>query len=63
MLVINRVAKPGEIKRLELWPDTVRLQLKNGKELHYVNTDKDRDREREGGDYGHLDAVAERAEP
>ena len=35
MLLINRLTKPGDIKRIELHPDTVRIVLRDGVERIY----------------------------
>ena len=35
MLLINKLTKPGGIKRVELHPDTVQIVLSDGTELIY----------------------------
>ena len=56
MLLINRLTKPGGIKRIELRPDIVRIFLQDGTERIYIDN---RPRHIEQADYGHLDAVAD----
>ncbi len=59
MLLINRLTKPGGIKRIELRPDVVRIVLQDGKERVYTNNQP---RHVEQADYGHLDAIADMKE-
>jgi len=35
MRVINKLTKPGDIRRVDLMPDTVRIQTSDGKERVY----------------------------
>jgi len=58
MLLINRLTKPGGIKRLELHPDTVRVVLSDGTERIYKDNEP---RYIDQADYGHLDAMADRS--
>jgi len=36
MILINKIASPGEIKRIEIRPTTVRVILRDGTEILYV---------------------------
>ena len=38
MLITNRLTAPGGIKRVELYPDTVRVVLSDGTEKVYTNS-------------------------
>jgi len=55
MLLINKLTKPGGIKRIELHPDTVRIVLRDGTERIYTDNEL---RYRDQSDYGYLDAMA-----
>lgn len=59
MLVVNRLTVPGNIRRVELSPDTVRIVLSDGTEKVYVCG---RSREINLADPGALDAVADQRE-
>ena len=56
MRIVNRLAKPGDIRRVDLTPDTVHVVLADGTERVYVNNDP---RYRDQADPGHLDAMAD----
>ena len=59
MLFINRLTKPGDIKRVELRSDTVRVVLRDGTERLYKDNEP---RYRDQADYGSLDTVTDRKE-
>ena len=56
MLLVNKLTKPGDIKRLELHLDTVRIVLSDGTEHVYTNN---KTHHIEQSDYGCLDAQAD----
>ena len=56
MLLINKLAEPGAIRRIELRPDVVRIVLFDGTERVYTNNEP---RYRDQADYGYLDAMAD----
>ena len=56
MHVINRIAKPGEIKRVELRPSVVRIVMRDGTERTYVSAVAPS----ESADPGAMDAVSDR---
>jgi len=35
MIVVNKLTKPGDIRRVDLMPDTVRIQTKGGQDRMY----------------------------
>jgi len=35
MIVINKLTKPGDIRRVDLMPDTVRIQTRDGQDRVY----------------------------
>lgn len=59
MILLNKLAKPGDIRRIELRPDTVRVVLQDGTERLYRDNEP---RYRDQSDSGHLDATADRKE-
>lgn len=56
MLVNNRLTKPGEIRRIDLTPDNIRITMRDGTERVYTGN---RTREINQADYNALDAVAD----
>jgi len=56
MRVVNKLTKPGDIRRIDLTPDTVRVVLANGAELVYTNNEP---RYRDQADPGYLDAMSD----
>lgn len=56
MRVVNNLAKPGDIRRVDLTPDTVRVVLADGTERIYTNNEP---RYRDQTDPGYLDAMAD----
>ena len=56
VLLINKLTEPGDIKRIELRPDTVRVVLRDGTERVYTDNEP---RYREQADPGYLDAMAD----
>jgi len=57
MLLINKLAEPGGIRRVELRLDTVKVVLKDGTEHLYTNN---RPQHIEQADFGYLGAMADR---
>ncbi len=55
MRVVNNLTKPGDIRRVDLNPDTVRVLLADGTERVYTNNEP---RYRDQADPGYLDAMA-----
>lgn len=56
MRVVNKLTKPGDIRRVDLTPDIVRVAFYDGTERVYHNNDY---RYREQADPGYLDAQAD----
>jgi hypothetical protein len=56
MIIVNKLTKPGDIRRVDLTPDTVRVVLQDGTERVYTDN---RSREIDQADYGALDAAAD----
>ena len=56
MRVVNNLTKPGDIRRVDLTPDTVRVLLADGTERVYLNNEP---RYRDQADPGYLDAMAD----
>ena len=56
MRVVNKLTKPGDIRRVDLNLDTVRVVLANGTERVYTNNEP---RYRDQTDPGYLDAAAD----
>lgn len=56
MLLINNLTKPGNIKRIELHPDTVRIILQDGTERVYHDNEP---RFRDQTSYDYADSVAD----
>ncbi len=56
MRVVNRLTKPGDIRRVDLTPDTVRVIFSDGTEKVYRDNEP---RYREQSDPGYLDALAD----
>lgn len=57
MLLVNKLTEPGNIKRIELRPDTVRVVLWDGSEHMYYDN---KPCHIEQADYGYLDAMVDR---
>ena len=56
MIVNNRLTEPGDIRRVDISPDTVRIVLYDRTERVYTNNAH---REIEQADFGALDAAAD----
>jgi hypothetical protein len=56
MRVVNNLTKPGDIRRVDLNPDTVRVVFHDNTERVYHNNEP---RYREQSDLGYLDAMAD----
>ena len=35
MLLVNKLTEPGAIKKISLYPDVVRVEIRDGKDLTY----------------------------
>ena len=35
MLVINKLGSPGFIQKVQIWPESIRVSTKDGKDRHY----------------------------
>jgi hypothetical protein len=56
MRVVNNLTKPGDIRRVDLTADTVRVVLADGTERLYANNEP---RYRDQADPGYQDAMAD----
>ena len=56
MRIVNNLTKLGNIRHIELTPDTIRVVLRDGTERVYT---ENRSREINQADYGALDAAAD----
>ena len=56
MRVVNKLTKPGDIRRVDLAPDFVRIVFSDDTEKIYRNNEP---RYREQADPGYLDAMAD----
>jgi len=66
MLFINKLTAPGEIRRVDVHKDTVKICLRDGTEVLYVNSEsrgeEDRDKEKDLAGFGAADSFADRME-
>ncbi len=56
MRIVNKLTRPGDIRRVDLTPDTVRVVFTDGTEKIYHDNDP---RYRDQADLGYLDAMAD----
>ena len=56
MRIINKLTKPGDIRRVDLTPDTVRVVFTDGTEKVYHDNEP---RYKDQASYGYLDAMSD----